>query len=94
MTKFLVLALFVGRMRREPRLSPRDLTWIRWHLFEKGEYTDPDTAVRARYRDASRLASRYVRRLDRMAPQARLHDLRLFHRMAPQAKIACINAST
>ena len=91
-TKYLVLALFVARMRRSRNLPATDLAWIRWHLFHKRTYADPDPAVRDRYRDASRLASRYVSRLDTMHPADRPRELRLFHRMSPQQKIAHIVA--
>lgn len=91
-TKHLVLSLFVARLRGSRRLSAADEAWIRWHLFEKAEYSDPDPAVRGRYRDAARLAARYVRWLARRPAAARVGDLRRFHRMPPQSKIACINA--
>ena len=91
-TKHLVLSHFVARLRGARRLAPSDAAWIRWHLFDKGEYSDPDPAVRARYRDASRLAARYVRWLQARPASARARDLRLFHRMTSQEKIACINS--
>lgn len=92
-TKYLVLKMFVGRMRRTARLSEADSAWVRFHLFDKGEFVEPDPDVRARYRDASRLASRYVRRLDAIPPAGRPSELRRFHRMTPQGKVAYIGAS-
>jgi len=90
-TKYLMLKLFVGRMRRLTRLSQVDSAWIRFHLFEKGDYVDADPDVRARYHDASRFAARYVRQLDLLPATQRPRQLRRFHRMSPQAKIAHIN---
>ena len=86
-----MLKLFVGRMRRSMKLSPEDSAWIRYHLFEKGDYVDPDPEVRARYHDASRFAARYVVQLESLPATLRPRQLRLFHRMSSQAKIAHIN---
>ena len=91
-TKYLTLRLFVGKLRRARRLSTTDVAWIRFHLFEKGEFVQADPEVRARYQDATRLASLYVRRLDMMAPSLRPGALRRFHRMTPQEKIGHIGA--
>jgi hypothetical protein len=92
-TKYLVLKMFVGRMRRMARLSAADSAWVRFHIFDKGEFADPDPDVQARYRDASRLASRYVRRLEAIDPARRPSELRRFHRMTPQGKVAYIEAN-
>jgi hypothetical protein len=86
-TKHLVLGMFVGKMRRTSRLSQADRAWIRFHLFEKGIFSDPDPEVRSRYRDASRFAVRYVDRLDRLSPPNRVRELKRFHRMSSQAMV-------
>ena len=91
-TKYLMLRMFVGKLRRASRLSAGDSKWIRFHIFEKSEFAQADPDVRARYRDASRLASRYVSRLDTMALSGRPRELRRFHRMTPQEKIGHIAA--
>lgn len=53
--------------------------WLRWSLFER-QQPSPDSAdVRARYRDADRLAGRYCSRLERLSGAARLRELRAFH---------------
>ena len=87
-TKYLAMSLFVARLRRAASLTPGDVEWIRWHLFDKGEFSDPDPDIRGRYRDAARLAARYVSALEMVPSGHRLCELRRFHRMAPQAKIA------
>ncbi len=89
-TKYLVMKLFVGKMRRARRLGARDAAWIRFHLFDKTDFAEPDPEVRARYRDATRLAARYVRAVDAMPPAGALAELRRFHRMGPAAKVAHI----
>lgn len=91
-TKCLMLRMFVGRLRRTGRLSAADAAWIRFHLFEKGEFVQADPQVRARYQDAARLACRYLRLLDAMPPSRRPGELRRFHRMTPQEKIGRIGA--
>lgn len=91
-TKSLMLKLFVSRMRGTHRLSGEDSAWIRFHLFEKVEFCDPDPEIRQRYRTASRLAARYLDWLEKLAPLRRLCDLRRFHRMPPPVKLEFINA--
>jgi hypothetical protein len=89
-TKYLVLKLFASKLRGSAPLTQTDVAWIRWHLFDKNRFIDPDPAVRARYQDARRLAARYVTALDSMPPAARLTELRRFHRLSSQAKHARI----
>jgi len=91
-TKYLVLKMFVGKMRGARRLAPEDAAWVRQQVFDRGEFVAADPGVRDRYREASRLAARYVTALDGMSPSARPAALRRFHRMSPQAKVAHINA--
>ena len=91
-SKYLVMKLFLTRMRGARRLSEAQAAWIRWHLFDKGEFADPDPEVRSRYQDAARMAARYVRVLDGLPPAEILPELRRFHRLTPQAKVAHIMA--
>ena len=91
-TKYLVLKMFVGKLRRASRLAPADAAWVKQQIFDRGEFVAEDPDVRARYREASRLAARYVGALDGLAPASRVAALRRFHRMPPQAKVAHINA--
>lgn len=90
-TKYLVLKMFVGRMRRSSRLSAADATWIRFHLFDKTGFAEPDPEVLARYQDASRMARKYVEWFDTLPVSRRPRELRRFHRLSPQSKIARIN---
>lgn len=92
-TKYLVLSTFMGKLRGEVRLSAADAAWIRQRLFHAGDYAEADADVRWRYRQAARLAARYVARLDGMPRASRLPELRRFHRLPSQAKIAHINAA-
>jgi hypothetical protein len=90
-TKYLVLKMFVGKMRRTSRLSAADATWIRFHLFDKAEFAEPDPDILARYQNASRLARKYLGWFDTLSVDQRPGELRRFHRLSPQAKIAQIN---
>lgn len=90
-TKYLVLKMFVGRMRRTSRLSTADATWIRFHLFDKAGFAEPDPAVLARYQDASRLARKYIEWFDTLPVARRPRELKRFHRLSPQSKIAQIH---
>ena len=91
-TKYLVLKMFVGRMRRTSRLSAADAAWIRFHLFDKAGFAEPDPDVLARYQGASRLARKYVGWFDTLPVDRRPGELRRFHRLSPQSKIAQINS--
>ena len=91
-TKYLVCALFLAPRRggraRAP-LDPQTRLWLRWHLFEKIAFAEPDPKVSVRYSDASRFARRFLDRLDR-EPDAssRLARLRAFHAATHQEKLA------
>jgi hypothetical protein len=88
-TKYLMIKLFLARLRRSSSVSDADTAWIRSQIFEAGS-AEPDPALRARYRDAARLAARYVQALDGMPAPCRIPELRRFHRLSPQAKHARI----
>lgn len=90
-TKYLVLKMFVAKLRGVRRLSEEDTLWVRYQVFEKGEFIEPDPDVCERYRSASRLAGRYVKALDGLSPPVRVPELRRFHRLSPQAKISRIS---
>lgn len=75
-SKALVLARFLAQGR--PLDSARR-TWLRYHLFHKGEWAGDTTSERDRYHEAARLALRLLDRLERLKPGERLHTLRTFH---------------
>jgi hypothetical protein len=77
-SKALVLARFLAGSSGRP-LDAARRTWLRYHLFHKGEWAGEDEAERARYREAARLALRFLDGLERCAPPARLQVLRAFH---------------
>ena len=93
-TKYLVLRMFLGKLRAPARPSEADAAWIRHHLFHAGDFAETDADLRWRYRQAARLAARYVSRLDGMPQASRLPELRRFHRLPSLAKIAHINAAS
>jgi len=81
-SKDLVLSRFLsGRGRR---LDPARRVWLRHHLFHGRSYSDADLGVRARYDEASSLALRFLRSLERCPMPSRIERLRGFHR-APLA---------
>jgi len=89
-SKELVLRYFLARMEGVQRLSGAAVAWVRFHLFEKQRFSDPDPSLRRRYEDATRYAVRYLRHLDGLAPHQRLRSLRQFSRMSAQAKLRAI----
>jgi len=90
-SKHLVLERFLAGSRG--RLDRRRRIWLRHHLFEKGRFCDEDREVRARYRDATRWAVKFIDALG--APSAgrrarRLSTLRRFHHVDAGGKIELI----
>jgi hypothetical protein len=81
-TKELMLRHFLARRAGVLRLPAEAVAWVRYHLFGKPRWADPDPAVRRRYEDAARFAWRYLR----------LGDLRRFSRMSHQQKLALVAA--
>jgi hypothetical protein len=86
-TKDLAVRFFLARAGAGGPLPPEAVAWCRYHLFEKSRFTDPDPAIRERYRDAAAYALRYLRRLARLPASSRLTDLRRFSRMSHHQKL-------
>ncbi len=89
-SKYLVLARFLAGRRGS--LSPRRRTWLRYHLFEKVRFVEPDPAVRQRYRDARRFAVRFLDGASRLGPRRLLEQLRRFHQEPIDGKLQRIKA--
>lgn len=85
-TKYLVLAHFAGRLAGRP-LDAGARAFVEGHVFHRGEFDDPDPAVRMRYREAHRLGWRFVRDLARRPPGERVARLRRFHRASAREKL-------
>ena len=77
-SKALVLARFLVGDPPRP-LDAARRTWLRYHLFHKGEWAGADEGERARYGEAARLALRFLDGLERLGPGERLQTLRAFH---------------
>ena len=90
-SKELVVARFLAGPRR--RLDAGRRIWMRHHLFHKRRYCDDDREVRARYEEASRLALRFLGRLERIASARRVDALRSFHRAPLSRKVAMIEVA-
>lgn len=89
-SKHIVLRRFLaGGSRRG--LDAKRGHWLRYHLFYKKRWSDPDPGVRARYEDASRWALRFLAGLDRLGANVeRIATLRRFHAAATPDKIDLI----
>jgi hypothetical protein len=87
-SKYLVLARFVAG--RGDRIEERRRVWLRYHLFDKGAYSDEDPAARARYRDAARWARRLLEKLGDLPAAERIVTLRRFHRVGGSGKVRMI----
>ena len=92
---YLVLLLFVAFFRKTQRVSKTDRRWLRFHLFAR---QCPDAFhsrnLRARYLEATELASSYTRYLDTLNGMRRLDEIRRFRSLDYAAKKARILALT
>ena len=84
-SKTLVLARYPAGAEARP-LDAARRTWLRYHLFHKGEWAGETAGEGERYREAARLALRFLDALERCRPAARLRMLRQFHAAAGQGK--------
>jgi hypothetical protein len=78
-TKYLVLAHFLGRLRDQDRLLQSERDWLVHALFEDAGEDLPEP-FRRRYRTAARMGVRFIRELDALPPAKRVSALRRFGR--------------
>jgi len=91
-TKYLVLAHFLGRTTRRTRLLPEQRKWLRHHLFwEIGE--ELPKSHRDRYRTAALLARRYIQQLETLPPLGRITALRRFVRQSWGSQRYCLESA-
>jgi hypothetical protein len=76
-TKYLAVMHFLGRLTGRRRISDFHRRWARHHLFEKYHRGPGDDA--SRYREAARLAGRYIGWLERLSGGLRRAELVRFH---------------
>ncbi|MCZ6747526.1 MAG: hypothetical protein O7C74_09950 [Acidobacteria bacterium] len=86
-SKALVVSYFVGRLSGRRRLRPDQRQWVRYHLFGKKRFNDPDPAVRRRYSDARRFALRLMERLEGLSAHRRIRELRRWNNLPAQVKM-------
>ncbi len=76
-TKYLLVVHFLGRLTGRRRVPAFYRAWARHHILEK--YAAGTGEERARYREAARMAGRYLDYFDRLPDLARGAELRAFH---------------
>lgn len=76
-TKYLMVLHFIGRLTSRPVVSAFHKNWACHHLFER--YAAGSGEEAARYRDAARLAARYVGWFDGLKVSERRPALAAFH---------------
>lgn len=81
-TKYLVVVHFLGRQLRRRRLPEVLRLWVRHQVL--GRYSEGSGESAARYREAARLAHRYLAYLEALPAQARRQELLAFHRRSFQ----------
>jgi hypothetical protein len=78
-TKYLVLAHFLGRLREQNRLLQSERDWLVHCLFEDAGADLPEP-FRRRYRTAAQMGVLFIRELDALPPWRRVCMLRRFGR--------------
>jgi hypothetical protein len=91
-TKYLVVMHFIGRLTGRRRISDFHRRWARHHLFEK--YEQGSGVDARRYRDAARLAGRYVGWLERLGISLRRAELARFHARGLAEQVRFIEQQT
>lgn len=86
-SKYLVLSRFLAGAGN--RLAEKRRRWLHDRLFD-GCFDLDDPEVRQRYVDAERWACRMLRGIRRLAPDARIAELRRFHRASARGKVRAI----
>jgi len=77
-TKYLTVVHFLGRQTGRSRVAAPLRQWARHHLFER--LSGREGEAEARYREAARLAWRYLRAFEELPPVERRAEIRAFHR--------------
>ena len=90
-TKYLVLAHFIGRLTRRPRLTPTERRWLRIQLFEGAGDGLPER-FELRYRTAARLAGLFLDRIEVLPPVHRVMALRRFARHSWLCQRSCLES--
>ncbi len=86
-SKYLVGAHFLARLAARGRLTAGQRAFLEHHLFDKHDYRDVPAEVRGRYREADRLAHRFLRDLHGRRPADRVRRLRRFHHAGHHEKL-------
>lgn len=77
-TKYLTVLHFLGRQTGRRKVDEALKQWARYHLFER--YSRDEGVEETRYREAARLAWRYLKILEALPPERRRAEIRDFHR--------------
>ncbi len=77
-TKYLVVIHFLGRQTGRRRIAESLRRWARHHVLER--YEASARGEERRYRDAARLAGRYIRFLESLESDRRPAELRAYQR--------------
>jgi hypothetical protein len=89
-SKHLVLTRFLAG--GAGRLPEQRRHWLRYHLFEKGQFCDANEAVRQRYQDARRWAVCLIDALPALSVETRIDTIRRFHEQGAQGKLELIRS--
>ncbi|RMD93309.1 MAG: hypothetical protein D6813_04320 [Calditrichaeota bacterium] len=73
-----ILKLFLAYFNKSKKLERFDRLWLRYHLFERNDYSYESPRLAHRYREINWLSEKYTRFLDALQPAHRVDELRRF----------------
>lgn len=81
-----ILKFFVAYFNESKQLEHFDRLWLRYHLFERGDFSYNHPNLVMRYYETNLLGEKYTRYLDGLPPKHRISEIRRFREMTYSIK--------
>lgn len=81
-----VLKFFLAYFNASRQLEQFDRLWLRFHLFERQDFSYRSRTLAERYREVNYLGEKFTRFLDSLTPESRLGEMRRLRRLPYPAK--------
>ncbi len=83
---YLILKFFLAYFNQSKKLENFDRFWLRFHLFERGDFSYQHSNLTNRYFETNLLGEKYTRFLDCIPTKHRLAEIRRFREMSYPVK--------
>ncbi|MFQ5753816.1 MAG: hypothetical protein ACE5HI_17650 [bacterium] len=81
-----ILKFFLAYFNASKKLEKFDRFWLRFHLFERSDFSYQHPVLADRYYETNQLGEKYTRFLDSIPSQHRLNEIRRFRAMSYSVK--------